>query len=105
MVFELFLAFVMPGYKQEGLPVPSLAYKTLTYHCNALWSFYATLVTCVALHTTHLFRLTEIIDRFGELMTVAIIYGFLISFITYGVTVAMGKQMRMSGNFLYDFFM
>lgn len=95
----------MPGYKQEGLPVPSLDYKTLTYHCNALLSFYATLAACVVLHTTHLFRLTEIIDHFGELMTVAIIYGFLISLVTYTVTIAMGKQMRMSGNFFYDVFM
>src|SRR5882757_11227026 len=28
--FQLFLAWVMPGYQQEGLPVPSLGYKTLT---------------------------------------------------------------------------
>ncbi|CCA75379.1 probable ERG4-sterol C-24 reductase [Serendipita indica DSM 11827] len=45
MAFELALAFVMPGYEQQGLPVPSLNYKTLTYHCNALSSFYATLFT------------------------------------------------------------
>ncbi|CAE6487015.1 unnamed protein product [Rhizoctonia solani] len=105
MVFELVLAFTMPGYKQEGLPVPSLGYKTLTYHCNALGSFYATLIAGAILHTTGLFRLTEIIDHFGEFMTVAIIYGFLISFVVYGVTIALGKQIRMSGNFIYDFWM
>jgi delta24(24(1))-sterol reductase len=105
MVFQLALAFIMPGYKQEGLPVPSLGYQTLTYHCNALASFYATIVVSAVLHTTHVFRLTEIIDHFGELMTVAMIYGFLFSFITYFVTVLMGKQMRMSGNFAYDFWM
>jgi delta24(24(1))-sterol reductase len=95
----------MPGYQQEGLPVPSLGYKTLTYHCNALWSFYATLAASAVLHTTGLFRLTQIIDHFGEIMTVAIIYGFLLSFIVYGVTIVLGKQMRMSGNFFYDFWM
>ncbi|CCO29905.1 hypothetical protein BN14_03928 [Rhizoctonia solani AG-1 IB] len=105
MVFELILAFIMPGYQQEGLPVPSLGYKTLTYHCNALWSFYATLAASAVLHTTELFRLTQIIDHFGEIMTVAIIYGFLLSFIVYGVTIVLGKQMRMSGNFFYDFWM
>ncbi|CAE7112346.1 unnamed protein product, partial [Rhizoctonia solani] len=105
MVFELALAFIMPGYKQEGLPVPSLGYKTLRYHCNALWSFYATLVTGAVLHTTGLFRLTQIIDNFGEIMTVAMIYGFLISFVVYVVTIGLGKQMRMSGNFFYDFWM
>ena len=41
VAFQLFLAFIIPGYKQEGLPVPSLGYKTLMYNCNALFSFYA----------------------------------------------------------------
>jgi len=76
MVFQLALAFVMPGYIQEGLPVPSLNYKTLKYNCNALSSFYFTLVTCTVLHQTRIFRMTEIIDNFGELMTVAMIYGW-----------------------------
>jgi delta24(24(1))-sterol reductase len=105
MVFQLLLAFVMPGYIQEGLPVPSLNYKTLQYNCNALYSFYATLVTCAALHWTGIFRLTEIIDNFGELMTVAMIYGFVVSFVVYFMTILWGEPMRMSGNFMYDFFM
>ncbi|QRW03505.1 C-14 sterol reductase ERG24 [Ceratobasidium sp. AG-Ba] len=105
MIFQLGLAFIMPGYIQEGLPVPSLNYKTLQYNCNALSSFYATLVTCAVLHWTGLFRLTEIIDNFGELMTVAMIYGFLVSFAVHFITIARGEQMRMSGNFMYDFFM
>ncbi|KAF8749322.1 ERG4 ERG24 ergosterol biosynthesis protein [Rhizoctonia solani] len=105
MIFQLFLAFVMPGYIQEGLPVPSLGYKTLKYNCNALASFYATLVTCAALHWTGIFRLTEIIDNFGELMTVAMIYGFVVSIAVYYLTIWFGEPMRMSGNFMYDFFM
>ncbi|CAE6446070.1 unnamed protein product [Rhizoctonia solani] len=105
MIFQLFLAFVMPGYIQEGLPVPSLGYKTLKYNCNALASFYATLVTCAALHWTGIFRLTEIIDNFGELMTVAMIYGFAVSIAVYFLTIWFGEPMRMSGNFMYDFFM
>ncbi|CUA70663.1 delta24(24(1))-sterol reductase [Rhizoctonia solani] len=105
MSFELALAFIMPGYKQEGLPVPSLGYKSLNYYCNALWSFYGTLIAGAVLHTTGLFRLTQIIDHFGEIMTVAMIYGLLISLVVYVVTIALGKQMRMSGNFFYDFWM
>jgi delta24(24(1))-sterol reductase len=105
MIFQLGLACVMPGYIQEGLPVPSLNFKTLKYNCNALFSFYATLVTCAALHRTGTFRLTEIIDNFGELMAVAMIYGFVVSFLVHFITVARRDQMRMSGNFMYDFFM
>ncbi|KAI3475434.1 hypothetical protein L1887_63202 [Cichorium endivia] len=71
MVFQFLLAVVMPGYMQEGLPVPSLGYKTLMYKCNALSSFYATLVTCAVLHVSGVYRLTTIIEHFGEYMTVS----------------------------------
>ncbi|KAG8718220.1 C-24(28) sterol reductase [Ceratobasidium sp. 394] len=104
MIFQLALAFAIPSYIQEGPPVPSLNYKTLQYNCNAL-SFNATLVTCAALHWTGIFRLTEIIDKFGELMTLAMIYGFIVSFVVHFITTAHGEQMRMSGNFMYAFFM
>lgn len=95
----------MPGYKQEGLPVPSLGYKTLTYNCNALFSLYATMITAAVLHYTELFRLTDIIDHYGPIMTVAMIWGFGVSLGTYLQAVATGTQLRMSGNFVYDYFM
>ncbi|KAI9440746.1 ergosterol biosynthesis ERG4/ERG24 [Lactarius indigo] len=103
--YELFLAWVMPGYMQEGLPVPSLGYKTLMYNCNALFSVYFTIATAAVLHYYHIFRLTEIIDNYGHIMSVAMIWGFAVSFGTYFWTVARGEQMRMSGNFIYDVFM
>ncbi|KAJ7091410.1 ergosterol biosynthesis ERG4/ERG24 [Mycena belliarum] len=105
VIFQLLLAMVMPGFKQEGLPVPSLGYKTLIYNCNALYCMYATMVTATVLHTTGLFRLTEIIDNFGHLMTVGMIFGISIPFGAYFFAVATGTQMRMSGNFIYDVFM
>ena len=103
--FQLFIAWVIPGYKQEGLPVPSLNYKTLTYNCNALLCLYTTLITAATLHYYHIFRLTEIIDNYGHLMTVSMIYGFGVSLITYLYAVLTGTQIRMSGNFFYDYFM
>ncbi|KAL0065809.1 C-24(28) sterol reductase [Marasmius tenuissimus] len=103
--FQLFLAWVMPGWKQEGLPVPSLGYKKLMYHCNALWSLWATMITAAVLHYNNIFRLTEIIDNFGHLMSVAMIWGFGVSFGMYFIAVATGTQMRMSGSFIYDVFM
>lgn len=90
---------------QEGLPVPSLGYKTLMYKCNALPSLVVTLITAAVLHTTHIFRLTAIIDNYGHIMSVAMIYGFVVSFGMYFFAVATGTQMRMSGNFIYDVFM
>jgi Delta24(24(1))-sterol reductase len=103
--FQLFLAQVLPGYQQEGLPVPSLGYKTLMYNCNALSSLYTMLVTAAGLHYTGIFRLTEIIDHFGHIMSVAMIWGFGVSLGTYLVAVGTGTAMRMSGNFFYDVFM
>lgn len=103
--YQLLLAGIIPGYQQEGLPVPSLGYKTLMYNCNALYCIYATYATAIILHTTHIFRLTEIIDNYGHIMSVAMIWGFAVSFGTYFWTVARGEQIRMSNNFAYDVFM
>ncbi|KAG2011795.1 C-14 sterol reductase [Coprinopsis cinerea AmutBmut pab1-1] len=103
--FQLFIAMILPGYPQEGLPVPSLGYKTLHYNCNALVCLYVTLVTAGFLHYYHIFRLTEIIDNYGHLMTVSMIYGFGVSLITYVWAVTTGNAIRMSGNFFYDYFM
>jgi Delta24(24(1))-sterol reductase len=105
MVYQLVLAGIIPGYMQEGLPVPSLGYKTLMYKCNALGCIYLTWITAAVLHITGIFRLGSIIDNFGHLMTVAMIVGFAVSFGMYFLTVATGNQIRMSGNFIYDVFM
>ena len=75
------------------------------YNCNALSSLYATLVTAAGLHYTGIFRLTEIIDHFGHIMSVAMIWGFGVSLGTYLFAVGTGTAMRMSGNFFYDVFM
>jgi len=66
---------------------------------------YVTLITAFSLHYFHIFRLTEIIDNFGHLMTVSMIYGFGVSLITYLYAVLTGNAMRLSGNFFYDYFM
>lgn len=79
--------------------------KKLDYLCNGLMSWYATLITSFILHYYGYFRLTEIIDNFGPLMTAAVITGIVITFVVYITTIIQGKQHRMSGNFLYDLFM
>ncbi|TFK65599.1 ERG4/ERG24 ergosterol biosynthesis protein [Pluteus cervinus] len=103
--FQLFLAQVITGFQQEGLPVPSLGYKTLVYNCNGNLTLYVTLVTSAILHTKGIFRSTGIIENYGHLMTVSMIYGFGVSFGVYFWAVATGNAMRMSGNTLYDVFM
>lgn len=105
MAFQLTLAGIVPGYMQEGLPVPSLGYKTLMYKCNAIGCIYITWAVAAVLQYTGVIRLQSIIDNFGHLMTVAMIVGFSVSFGMYFLTVATGNQIRMSGNFIYDVFM
>ncbi|TIA81106.1 hypothetical protein E3P98_02258 [Wallemia ichthyophaga] len=105
MAMQFALAVIMPGFHQKGLPVPSLKYKSLDYNCNAMLSFYATILIASVLHTTHTFRLTEIVDNFGGLMTVAILVGYAGSLAVYFLTVMFGHPLRMSGNFFYDLFM
>jgi delta24(24(1))-sterol reductase len=105
IAFQLGLAFVIPGYQQEGLPVPSLGYKTLMYNCNGLWCWYTTIIVVAGVQYFGIFNLADIIDNFGHLMTVAMIVGFVVSFAAYFITIALGMQLRMSGNFIYDVWM
>lgn len=101
LIMQLLFAFVMPGVKQQGLPVSSLGGRTLTYNCNAYSALYATIAVIGALHYTGQFNMADIIDLYGPLLTVASIAGFLLALGTY-VT---GEGYRMSGNLVYDYFM
>ena len=63
------------------------------------------MLTSFVLHYTGIFRLTEIIDNYGHLMTIAMFWGFVVSFGIYAITMYRGEGIRMSGNFVYDVFM
>lgn len=107
-VVQLFFAAFMPGMMQNGLPVPSLNYEVLPYKCNALASWYSTLVLSFVLHKTGIYRLPWIIENFGPLMTVAIGTSFACSLlIELGGRLAHwgGKPFRLSGVWVYDHFM
>ncbi|KAI8989968.1 ergosterol biosynthesis ERG4/ERG24 [Pilobolus umbonatus] len=105
IVYSALCAYFMPGPVVEGLPLPSLGGKRLKYLCNGLSSWYLTLTLSVILHITGIFRLTSIIDNFGSIMSVAIIWGFTMTTAVYVLTYLSGKQHRMSGNLIYDYFM
>lgn len=104
-VFEALCYMFLPGITIMGRPLPHEGGKQLPYYCSAVWSFYTTLVVAMALHITGLFKLYTIIDEFGPLMSVAILSGFLVSFIAYFSALARGAQHRMTGYPIYDFFM
>ncbi|KAI9029566.1 ergosterol biosynthesis ERG4/ERG24 [Phycomyces nitens] len=105
IVYSFILAYIMPGPIVQGLPIPSLKGKKLNYLCNGLSAWYLTLVLAAVLHVTGIFRLTEIIDNFGRIMSVAIIWGFTLTALVQFSSIIKGNGHRLSGNFFYDFFM
>ena len=95
----------LPGVTGYGKPLDHEGGKKLSYHCSAVWSFYITILSLGLLHFTNIFPLYTILDEFGPLLTVAINAGFLVAIIAYISAIVRGAQHRMTGYFLYDFFM
>lgn len=105
VILQAVLAVAMPGPTVRGLPVPSLGGARLSYLCNGVSSFYATLLIAAALHVSGVFPLWMVVENTGPLMTVSILSGFAVTVATYAITVARGASHRMSGNVVYDLFM
>ncbi|KZL77316.1 delta(24)-sterol reductase (ergosterol biosynthesis ERG4/ERG24 family protein) [Colletotrichum tofieldiae] len=104
-VGEALMYCYMPGVLNYGRPLRHEGGKRLPYYCSAYTSFYATLAIASILHITRVFPLYTLIDEFGSLMTVAILSGFLNSFIVYFQAIVGGRTHRLTGYPIYDFFM
>lgn len=104
-IFEMGCYVLLPGISVTGRSLPHSGNKQLPYYCSAVWSFYTSIILVLALHFTGLFKLYTIIDEFGPLLSVAILSGFLVSFVAYFSALARGAQHRMTGSPIYDFFM
>jgi len=83
LAFELVLAYTMPGVVVKGFPVPSEGNIRHTYLCNGLDSWYVTLAAVGIMHYTGVFRLRELADDVGAVMSVAVIVGNLAAVIIY----------------------
>ncbi|QPG95463.1 hypothetical protein C2857_000759 [Epichloe festucae Fl1] len=104
-VFEMAMYCYMPGVLIQGRPLPHQGNKCLPYYCSAYSSFYATIAVAGVLHFTNVFPLHTLVDEFGSIMTVAILSGFLNSFIVYVQAIVRGRTHRLTGYPIYDFFM
>ncbi|KAL6691355.1 ergosterol biosynthesis ERG4/ERG24 [Trichoderma pleuroticola] len=104
-IVEAVMYCYMPGVSNYGRPLRHEGGKKLPYYCSAYTSFYATLAIAAALHITGLFPLYTLIDDFGPIMTVAILSGFINSFIVYFQAIVRGRTHRLTGYPIYDFFM
>jgi Delta24(24(1))-sterol reductase len=96
---------LMPGITTEGKPLAHADGKRLQYYCSGVWSWYVTIALAAALHFTGIFPLYTLIDEFGPLLSVAILSGFIVSFIAYGSAFYRDATHRMTGSHIYDFFM
>ena len=105
LLFEGACYCLLPGVWAKGKPLAHEGGKQLPYYCSAVWALWATLALAASLHVIGLFKLYTLIDDFGPIMSVAIISGFGVSFAAYFSALARGKQHRMTGKPIYDFFM
>jgi len=109
LLFEGILAVTLTGVQTKGLPLPSNKKKEdkvqLNYLCNGLASWYVTLLTVFALHYYGLFKISWIVANLGKFMVTAIVCADIFSVIIYLWGILKQENIRMSGNYIYDFFM
>ena len=105
MAMQTIFAWFLPGFKVEGLPVPSLNGEKLVYNCNGYSSWWLTQITMALLHYNGIFRIQWIAQNMGPLITIMIIFSDVVAVLVYCISLATGCTLRMSGNHLYDFFM
>lgn len=105
-IFEAICYVYMPGgVYADGKPLLHEGGRKLSYYCSGMQSFYVTIAAAIGLHVSGLFPLYTLMDEFGPIMSVAIITGFLLSFVFYFSALARGAEHRMTGYPVYDFFM
>jgi len=104
-LLQLIFAAILPGPEVKGLPVPTENNRQYIYKCNALASWYITLVLVAVLHLTGIVRLTILADQFGSVLCVAVICSDILSVIIHVYALQTKQTCRMTHSPIYDFFM
>ena len=105
LLFQAACYLYLPGITVQGKPLDHEGGERLSYYCSGVWALYTTIAVAALLHMTGLFKLYTIIDEFGPVLSVAVLSGFAISIVAYVSALKRGKEHRMTGNHVYDFFM
>jgi delta24(24(1))-sterol reductase len=105
LAVELFFARVLPGPRVQGLPIGEEGGRKREYVCNGAASWYATLALAGLLHVTGLVPITSYAKNLGSTLTIAVLTADIVAICAYIATVRSGKQVRMTGNVIYDLFM
>lgn len=96
------LATCMPGVTVVGRELAKK--RRLPYLCNGYACYYTSLSLLALLHFTRLWRFEQLYDNFGKYMTAAVIIGDLQALYWYLHAFVFGRVGRMSGYFIYDYF-
>lgn len=105
ILFLWILASTLPGVSVKGLPVPSENGKRHVYLCNAIASWYTVLLCTFLIHYFEWFDFADLKNHLGNFLTVTVIFADVASLLLYLIERLRKKAIRMSGNFIYDFFM
>ncbi|ORC90524.1 sterol C-24 reductase [Trypanosoma theileri] len=103
LLVEYALAVVLPGVRVKGLPIPSENGYRRVYKCNAVHAWYCMLLIAAGLHYSGIFPLWKLRRDYGRYLTVATLWADVISISVY--IIGLRRQIRMSHNLIYDFFM
>ncbi|CBZ29867.1 putative sterol C-24 reductase [Leishmania mexicana MHOM/GT/2001/U1103] len=103
LLLEYFLALVLPALYVKGLPLPSENGYRLTYKCNAVSAWYCMFIIVGLLHYYGVYPVNELRRNYGHFLTVATIVADIIAVWVY--IAGYKRRIRMTGNFIYDFFM
>lgn len=105
-LLQLFFYVTLPGVWTKGQPLKHLNNRQLPYYCNAYVTFYVNIALGLTLHFTGVFKIYTLMDRFGEIMSCAIVAGFSFAIGLYLYTLFVSHDYhRMTGNHIYDLFM
>jgi len=105
IAFQALLGGLLPGFIMKGLPIPSEGNKTLDYNCNGYGAWLVTLAVVFFLEKYDYYSLSALPEKYGQLMTVMVLFGDAMSIAIYSSGFILGVTHRMSGNHVYDFFM
>ena len=78
--------------------------EKLVYNCNAIQTWYITLVAFFTLQFTGIFDFAIIIENLAPLTVTAVIFADVVAIIAYLSCVFSKNQYNPSGNTIYDFF-
>ena len=105
VAIETLFAWLLPGFKVEGLPVPSLNGQKLLYNCNGYIGWWLSQILLIALHYMGIFPIDWISQNLGKLVTTVVIFADVVAVVVYVMSLILGLSIRMSGSHIYDFFM